>query len=400
MEKDLMKLIQTPEQYEQVINRISELMVIDTDSDQELSDELDVLSVLAEKYEIEHFPLPLPDPISAILFRMDQQGLKQSDLITYMGSKSKVSEVLNRKRPLTLSMIRGLHKGLAIPAEVLLQEQNPNYLSELPDVKWESFPISEMINRGFLRISEKLNDVKGQAEEFMRDFFEGKNPLELSIDFHRQKPAAEQKCNPYARIVWHMQVLKLARIRINHFDAHALNDEFFLKLVNLSDYPNGIKLVPDYLNSYGIHFVPLLHMKQMHLDGALLQAEDGNPLIALAFRFDRVDWFWFTLMHELGHLKLHYNSDKQFFDSFEVDCAEQIENEANHFAEDTLIPPQEWEKIKSVIDPKKVIEIARTQHIAPEIIFGRIRKERNDFKLFSQFVNKPILHNFDQTIKG
>ncbi len=83
---------------------------------------LELFAVLIETYEQATFPIGLPDPVSAIEFRMEQQGLKRKDLEPYLGSQSKVSEVLNGKRPLSLAMIRALHTGLDIPAEVLLQK--------------------------------------------------------------------------------------------------------------------------------------------------------------------------------------------------------------------------------------------------------------------------------------
>jgi HTH-type transcriptional regulator/antitoxin HigA len=90
-------------------------------------DELELWSLLVENYEEEHFPIDPPDPIEAIRFRMDQEGLTRADLIPYLQSKSKVSEVLSGKRPLSLSMIRALHSGLKIPAEVLVQEAAAPY---------------------------------------------------------------------------------------------------------------------------------------------------------------------------------------------------------------------------------------------------------------------------------
>ena len=91
--------------------------------------ELELWSLLVEKYEEEHFPIFTPDPIEAIRFRMDQAGLASADLHPFMQSKSKVSEVMNRKRPLSLSMIRALHRGLKIPAEVLVQEGAAPYVT-------------------------------------------------------------------------------------------------------------------------------------------------------------------------------------------------------------------------------------------------------------------------------
>ena len=84
-------------------------------------DELEVLSILIEKYENEHFPIGMPDPIEAIRFRMEQLGYNQADLAKVVGLKSRVSEILSRKRKLTLEMIRQLHEVLNIPTDVLIQ---------------------------------------------------------------------------------------------------------------------------------------------------------------------------------------------------------------------------------------------------------------------------------------
>ena len=102
------------------LRRVGELM--DARPGTRQGDELELLSVLVELFEKQHFPCELPDPVEAIRFRMDQAGLAPADLVPYIGSRSKVSEVLNHKRPLSIQMIRRLHKGLGIPAEVLVQE--------------------------------------------------------------------------------------------------------------------------------------------------------------------------------------------------------------------------------------------------------------------------------------
>lgn len=85
-------------------------------------DEFEILLALIEKYEEEHFPIPPPDPLEAIKFRLEQMNLTRSELVKYIGYKSRVSEVLSGKRKLTLPMIRTLHKKLKIPAEILIKE--------------------------------------------------------------------------------------------------------------------------------------------------------------------------------------------------------------------------------------------------------------------------------------
>ena len=114
------KIIKTEAEYEATLARIEALMDAEPDSPQE--EELKLLVLLVEKYEAERYPIDLPDPVEAIKFRMEQEGLEPKDIIQYIGSQSKVSEVLNYKRPLSLNMIRRLQEGLGIPAEVLLQK--------------------------------------------------------------------------------------------------------------------------------------------------------------------------------------------------------------------------------------------------------------------------------------
>jgi HTH-type transcriptional regulator/antitoxin HigA len=114
------KIIKREAEYDAALAHIETLMEAAPGSPEE--EELELFALLVEQYEKEHFPIDLPDPIDAILFRMEQQGLTRKDLIRYLGSSSKVSEVLNRKRPLSLTMIRNLHEGLGIPTDILLQE--------------------------------------------------------------------------------------------------------------------------------------------------------------------------------------------------------------------------------------------------------------------------------------
>ena len=113
-------VIKTEEEYKNALARIEKLMEISNPT-QAQEDELELLGVLVANYEDKHYPIGLPDPIEAIKFRMDQEGLTRKDLTKYIGSASKVSEVLNHKLPLSLSMMRALNEGLGIPAEVLLQ---------------------------------------------------------------------------------------------------------------------------------------------------------------------------------------------------------------------------------------------------------------------------------------
>lgn len=117
--KTMMKPIKTKREYEQAMSRLEE--IFDAKKGSAEGDELEVLGMLIEKYEDKHFPIGFPDPIEAIKFRMEQLGYNQADLVKVIGLKSRTSEILNRKRKLTLDVIRKLHDTLNIPTDVLIQ---------------------------------------------------------------------------------------------------------------------------------------------------------------------------------------------------------------------------------------------------------------------------------------
>jgi HTH-type transcriptional regulator/antitoxin HigA len=111
--------IRNEEDYETALEEIEQLWEVEPGT--AAADRLDILVMLVEAYEAEHYPIPAPDPIELILHVMEARGLTRRDLETYLGSRARVSEVLNRRRPLSLEMIRKLQVGLGLPADVLVQ---------------------------------------------------------------------------------------------------------------------------------------------------------------------------------------------------------------------------------------------------------------------------------------
>ena len=112
------KILKTEKEYETALERID--AIFDAKPNTPKGDEFELLALLLDKYEEEHFPIDLPHPIEAIKFRMEQRGLKQKDLVECFGDKSKVSDVLNLKRKLNLNYIRNLHEKLQIPLNALI----------------------------------------------------------------------------------------------------------------------------------------------------------------------------------------------------------------------------------------------------------------------------------------
>ena len=115
----MIKPIRTKKDYQRALNRLEIIFAAKPGSKE--GDELEVLSILIEKYENDHFPIGLPDPIEAIKFRMEQMGYNQNDLAKVIGLKSRASEILSRRRKLTLEMVRQIHSSLNIPTNVLVQ---------------------------------------------------------------------------------------------------------------------------------------------------------------------------------------------------------------------------------------------------------------------------------------
>ena len=114
------KPIRNEADYQKALERLE--VIFDAKKGTEEGDELEILAIVIDNYENENFPIGMPDPISAINFRMEQMGLKQKDLVEMIGFKSRVSEIMNKKRKLTLEMIRNLNAKLHIPTEVLIQD--------------------------------------------------------------------------------------------------------------------------------------------------------------------------------------------------------------------------------------------------------------------------------------
>jgi HTH-type transcriptional regulator/antitoxin HigA len=117
------KILKTASEYQQALRKVETLM--DAAAGSSAEEDLELWSFLVERYEQEHFPIDFPDPVEAIKFRMEQEGMRQKDLEKLFPSKSRVSEILSRKRTLSLDMIRSLHQGLGIPTEILVRKYSP-----------------------------------------------------------------------------------------------------------------------------------------------------------------------------------------------------------------------------------------------------------------------------------
>ena len=194
-------------------------------------------------------------------------------------------------------------------------------------------------------------------------------------------------------LAWKAQVTRnaLRQIQRKKPKYRPLNMSWLSDLVKLSALDDGPARAKDILTEQGIILIIEPQIAGMRVDGAAFLIED-HPVIGLTLRIDAIDNFWFTLMHELGHVILHYRTGlaSGFFDDFDHIEIDEMEEEANQFAQNMLIPDAVWVKSPARIaknaDP--IEKLAKQLGISPAIIFGRLRKERDNYKIFSDKIGR------------
>jgi HTH-type transcriptional regulator/antitoxin HigA len=383
--------VKTDQDYDSALLRIEDLWGVEPGTVK--GDELEILLMLVTAYENENYPVPPPSPIEALRFVMDQKGLKPSDLIPFIGSRPRVSEILNGKRNLTLKMIRCLHSKLGIPAEILIQDGSVFPING-EAVNWDSFPVSEIVKRKWVTGF----DPKTQAEEIIRSL----SSLSSSDDYLFEKQAAcfrkgnrsNEKNDLYSLQAWILGVLfEAEKIELPiKYKENELDSTFISKVTQFSVVEKGPLVVKDFLLSKGIKMVIVPHFKKTYLDGGVLIDKNGTPIIALSLRYDRIDNFWFTLSHEVAHLVLghaHSTNDKCIIDDLDLrDSLDENELDADKVAQDGLIPSDLWANhpVRITRKGQDVIDLANKADVHPAIVAGRIRFENNNYRILNRQV--------------
>lgn len=386
------RLIKTAVDYEAAIARIDELM--DSTPGTAEYDELELVSALAERFEHETQAIAPPDPIDAIKFRMEQSDLKPKDLVPLLGSRAKVSEVLSGKRPLTLSMIRVLHEKLNVPADILLREPG----AKLPDMDVpspERFPWKEIIERNWLvpYFRGSVEQARERAEELAQYLLRNAREKHLQGAFFRRRTNIRgANFDKYALLAWTAQLINVAKTCIvaARYRKGSIDDDFMRSLVAFSCMNEGPKLAKEFLYKNGIVLLRLDHLPKTHVDGAAIMLDDGMPIIGLSTRYDRLDNFWFSLCHELAHVRLHLDGAEHewFVDNLDLADSSREEKDADEWAQNMLISPEHWLQVRSCNNIEEVQEAAQDLHIHPAIIAGRIRRDRGNYKIFSRFMGQ------------
>lgn len=395
------KVIRNSSEYQIMLREAERLVELDPTNGTKEADKLELLSILIEDYERRTFPFDVPDPIEAIEFRMQEQGLRQVDLVPLLGSRSRVSEVLSRKRPLTVQMIRSVSTGLGIPLDILVAERpEPVNVEKSFELSWSKFPIREMEKRGWITIPKRSTEIEEAATASVKAFLKslGEKNLESALFRRSFRGDILEEKTFYSTLAWTGRVIGRAKescINYPIFDPALLNEEFFIEVARLSTHKDGPLLAIECLAKKGIALIVEPKLPNTLLDGAALMTEWGLPVIGLTLRYDRVDYFWFTLLHELAHVWKHLSdANEGFIDRIENTMPTQaIEKEANKIARDSLIPRAVWKRSTAFLQQTRsgILELAKDLKIHPAIIVGRIQKENEKYDIYRDLLGQGTI---------
>jgi HTH-type transcriptional regulator/antitoxin HigA len=349
-------------------------------------DQIQVMSALIEQFEQKAARIDAPSPIAAIKFRMEQMGLTTRQLEPYIGSRARVYEVLSGKRQLSIDMIRSLHEGLGIPYESLI--------SNRPKSERQSEPSAPALNK--LR-SLGFDVSADRIDAFLSPLRNANAGLALHRKTRTQRTAS--KMDQGALMLWQAAVLKKSEDQsvASTYDPSAFRREHLRKLARLSAKPDGPARAIKALAELGVSTVVLPPLPETFLDGAALTGARGNPVIGLTLRHDRLDNFWFTLLHECAHISLHYDhlvhSGAAFVDDLEVRSDDRFELEADELAGESLVPRAilsqiPWDKF-TTLDEVIALSVQAQIHIA--VAAGRWQRDHQNYKKFSRLIERGTL---------
>ena len=186
--------------------------------------------------------------------------------------------------------------------------------------------------------------------------------------------------------------LAMENLPTAEYKPNSVNMKFMMEVARLSWSESGPRLAQEFLKEHGIPLIIEPHLSSTHLDGAAIMYGVERPIIGLTIRHDRIDNFWYCLMHELSHIALHYGRGfTHFFDNLDVkETTDPLEQEADQLARRALIPDDEWNKspAKNLRSPEAAQHLARRLRINPAIVAGRMRRESGSYNILSQVIGQ------------
>ena len=255
---------------------------------------------------------------------------------------------------------------------------------------WNLFPVKEMYKRNWFEgFTGSLAAAMTEAEPLVAGFMERaiRRPI---VALQRQRVRTGSETDPYSLLAWQCRVLLVAKSAppAKEFKPSSLDDAWFNALVQFSRFADGPLRAKKHLMDAGIAFVVEPHLPSTQLDGAAILGDNG-PVVALTLRYDRLDNFWFVLLHEIIHVKKHLRkgSVEDIFDDLEAE-PDELEREADDLACQSLIPEKLWKSAlaRYVRSEDSVKSLAAKIKISPAIVAGRIRKEASNYVILNNLV--------------
>ena len=378
-------------EYKKYLKEIESLMKTQPSSGTKEGERLKLLALAVQNYEKNSFFFEKPTPVEAIKFRMTEMGLSQNDLIPYLGGKNRVSEILSQKRPLTLPMIKALNKYLGIPLEVLLQDEKPEQFVFSPS----KLEFSEGLHKELQKKGWVKKEPVGAHGDFGKQINLFLKPLggltQANVLFRSSPQSNVRGTDQAAAFLWSAKVLIESKsVEAKQFSLDRINLDLLRSVAELSYYEKGPLLAQEELLKVGIRVVIVPHLSSTYIDGGTITNEEGAPVIGLSLRYDRLDSFWHTLMHELVHVYKHLRVIRgPFLDDSDIDNrADPIEKEADQIAREIFISKGIWRSSDALHfrTPEAIQKLASELHVHPAIIAGRIRFETKKFNIFTDLL--------------
>jgi HTH-type transcriptional regulator/antitoxin HigA len=349
----------------------------------EFDDEIEVLTTLIEQYEEKFARVDAPDPVAAIKFRMEEKGLSARQLEPFIGSRARVSEVLTGKRSLSIDMIRSLHEGLGIPYASLVAR--PRKAKSVDEISGNA--LRRLNTLGFSLDREEIS-------HFIPLSLQKTQPSALLRKTRTQRAAS--KTDQGALLLWQAAVLQRAEALklTSQFNRSQFSKVNLRKLAKLSSKIDGTKRVLDSLSQLGIAVIVMPSLPGTFLDGAAMVTSTNAPVVGLTLRHDRADNFWFTLLHELSHICLHYevlvDGHTVFVDDMEIVSDDVREQEADTLAQESLIPSSILEQVVWSPDSSfdDITTVSARALVPVTVVAGRWQRDHQNYKKFSRLIDR------------
>jgi len=347
---------------------------------------------MSERIPAEVFP-----PGEFIKEELEAREWTQADLAEILGRPPRlVSEIINGKRAISPETAQGLGEAFGTGAQFWMNLESAYQLARIkhPDDGvarkahlYSKAPIKEMIKRGWIEPSHSVDVLEKQ----ILDFFE-LTRLDDEIRFG----AAARQSTSYMDVTpmqcaWLFRAKKLARaVQVKPYTPQRL-EACLEQLRRLLESPEEVRHVPRILADAGIRFVVLEPLPQTRIDGVCFWLNDISPVIALSFRYDRLDWFWFTLFHEMEHVKngdgrerpARVDMDLVGDQALRTEEKPEVEQQADRFAAQFLIPEGQLEhfmaRVRPLYSKQRILGFAARLHIHPGIVVGQLQR-RNEIK--------------------